>query len=138
MISRPTLNAVLVAAFIALTGTGSPPVLSAEPDPGVEQPPEPAVTDLIRRILDDPDRDYSTVDSAYDCNTEALYLATRDVLGKYVSSPNEQQAYLSEYILSGKEQCHCTQAIVGKHFDTLLGILGPETSGYRSCDGMRW
>jgi hypothetical protein len=135
MTTHPVKHVYPVALILCTALIASFPVLAEEPEAGVEQLNAPGMTGLIGRILEDPRRGYSSMDSSYGCNSEALYLATREVLGKYVDSPVENQRALSEYILSGKEQCICTEAIIGVDFDILLDNLGPETSRFRSCLG---
>ena len=119
-----------------LAGIGSYPVLAETPEGVILQTGKPALTELIKRILEDPHRGYSSVEGSFGCTSEALYLGTKELLGKYADSPEENQEALSDYILSGKEQCHCTEAIIGKDFDILLDNLGPKTAKYRSCIGM--
>jgi len=136
MATPATKHVCLAAILMSLAGIGSFPVLAEAPEGVILETGKPVVTELIRRILEDPHRGYPSVDSSFDCNSETLYLGTRDLLGKYVDNPVEYQAALRDYILSGKEQCHCTQAIIGKDFDILLDDLGSETSRFRSCDDM--
>lgn len=147
MYTTPVKHLNPVAIFVLLlAGVGSFPVLAEVPEGVILETGKPAVTDLIRRILEDPHKGYTAkrdtrsgytgVSGSYGCNSEALYTGTKELLWKYVESPGEYQSALSDYVLSGSEQCHCTQAIIGQDFDILLDNLGPETSKFRSCDGM--
>lgn len=129
-----------VSMLVLLAILGSSPVLAQElgevPEGVILETGKPVFIDLIRRIMEDPHRGYSNVDGSYDCKSETMYIGTKEVLRKYVESPEEYQAVLRDYVISSKEQCHCTQAIIGKDFDILLHDLGPETSRFRSCDPM--
>lgn len=124
------------AMLVLLMLSGLSPVGAAEYVEPVLDSGQPVIVELVRMILGDPDRNFSTLQSPSDCGTETMYLGTRDVLEKYVANPAEQGDALSSYILSGKDQCHCAEAIIGKDFDILLHDLGPETSGYKTCYGM--
>jgi hypothetical protein len=133
----PLTKHVYLAAILAmLAGIGSSPLLAQAPEGVILETGKPVIPDLIRRILEDPHRGYANVAGSFDCASEAVYLRTREILGQYATGPEENQAALSGYILSGKEQCNCAQAIVGKEFDILLHDLGPETDKFRSCGGM--
>jgi hypothetical protein len=57
-----------------------------------------------------------------------VYLGTRKVLEEYVATPPEKEAELRDYLLSGKEQCNCTRAIVGKEINILVKELGLDMS----------
>jgi len=122
--------------LVLLMFSGLSPVVAAEYVEPVLDSGQPVIVELVRMILGDPARNFSTLQSPSDCGTETMYLGTRDVLEKYVANPAEQGDALSSYILSGKDQCHCAEAIIGKDFDILLHDLGPETSGYKTCYGM--
>jgi len=124
------------AMLVLLMFSGLSPVVAAEYVEPVLDSGQPVIVELVRMILGDPARNFSTLQSPSDCGTETMYLGTRDVLEKYVANPAEQGDALSSYILSGKDQCHCAEAIIGKDFDILLHDLGPETSGYKTCYGM--
>jgi hypothetical protein len=128
MIIHPTKRVYLLTILMLLTGIGSFPVLAEEPAAVVKEESNPVMNELIGRILKDPSRDYSSVSGPDDCNSEPLYHGTKEQLGKYVASPMENQEALRDYILSGKEQCNCTLAIIGKNFNILLKDLGSDIS----------
>lgn len=132
----PIKRVYLLALLVVLTGAGSFSLLAAGPEVVILETGKPVIPDLIRRILEDPHRSYSSVQGSFDCASEELYLRSREILGKYAAAPLENKAALSNYLLSSKEQCNCAQAIVGKNFENLLFDLGPETSEFRSCGGM--
>ena len=106
-----------------LAGIGAFPARAAEPEAVIETTNEPGMTGLIGRILEDPHKSYANVRGPDDCNSEALYLGTKDILRKYVADPVENHDGLRDYLLSGKEQCSCTRAIIGKNIDILLEDL---------------
>jgi hypothetical protein len=91
-------------------------------------PVKPGVTALIGRILADPHRDYHSVHGPDDCNSEATYQGTREVLGKYVADPVANKPVLKDYIFSGEAGCNCTRAIIGKDIDILMKDLGTDIS----------
>lgn len=91
-------------------------------------PGKPGITALLGRILEDPHRDYQSAQGPDDCNSEAVYNDTREVLGKYVANPAENRPALKDYIFSGKAACNCTRAIVGKDIDILMKELGMDMS----------
>ena len=97
------------AMLVLLMFSGLSPVVAAEYVEPVLDSGQPVIVELVRMILGDPARNFSTLQSPSDCGTETMYLGTRDVLEK---------------------------AIIGKDFDILLHDLGPETSGYKTCYGM--
>lgn len=110
----------MAAVLMLVTGLTAFPVLAEEAVNLEMIPSKPGVTELVGRILQDPHRDYSRVHGPDDCNSETLYTDTKELLGNYVADPTGQTASLRDYIISGKEQCNCTRAIVGKYFDTLV------------------
>ena len=128
MITPATKHVYPGAILVFLAGISSFPVLAVEPTFVAEETSNPVTNGLIRRILEDPRRDYSSASGPDDCNNEALYIRTKELLGKYVANPMENREVLSDYILSSKEQCNCTGAIIGKDFDILLKDLGSDIS----------
>jgi hypothetical protein len=114
-----------LAVLQLLTGIGSLPVLAAEGTTGeIMIPVKPGVNALIQRILDDPGITYDSVQGPDDCNSEALYQGTREILREYIAAPGAKQAQLRDYILSGRDPCNCAKTIVGTDFDILVGDLG--------------
>jgi hypothetical protein len=129
MNTYPLKRVYLPAILMLLTGIGSFHVLAAEPAAMVIEDSNPAVMrDLIGRILEDPSRDYSSVRGPDDCSNETLYQGTKELLGEYVADPVENQEALLDYILSSKEQCDCTLAIIGMNVNILLKDLGSDIS----------
>jgi hypothetical protein len=123
-----------IVLLVVLAGAASSPAPAAA-QPGTVDPDaeNPLIVDLIGRILGAPETKFSNMDDPSDCRNETLFLGTRDMLGKYVADPTGNRAALQDYLLSGGDQCHCAEAIIGKDFDILLYELGPETARYRSC-----
>jgi hypothetical protein len=136
MVNSDRLLTVFIQAalLVVLAFAGLTPVVAAESDEQVLESGQPVIVDLVRSILGDPARSFSSLHGPSDCTTQAMYLGSRDVLEKYVANPADQEASLRNYLLSGKDQCQCAEAIIGKDFDILLHDLGPQTSGYRTCD----
>ena len=122
-----------IAVLVVLAGTGLSPALAQEPGMVTQDTERPVIVDLIQRTLGDPAVNYDSVADPSDCRSETLYLGTRDVLEKYVANPAENRTALQGYFLSGRDQCDCAEAIIGKDFDIVLHDLGPETARYRSC-----
>ncbi|MEZ5542092.1 MAG: hypothetical protein R3F42_08615 [Pseudomonadota bacterium] len=104
----------LLASIAAL------PARSAAPVESEVIRSKPGLHELVRRVLDDPHRDFSSVRGPDDCEDEALYLGTKQVLGDYIADPSGQRPMLREYLLSDKAQCSCTRAVIGKDFDILV------------------
>jgi hypothetical protein len=101
---------------------------SADDPADVIQTGAPVIPKLIGRILEDPYRDYDSVKGPDDCNSEALYLGSKEILGKYAADPAANEEALREYIISSEEQCNCTAAIVRKEFDILVNHLEADIS----------
>lgn len=128
MYSHSGMRLCMAAVLTMLTGIASFPAQSEETIMGKVIPSEPGVNEVIGRILDDPQRDYASAQGPDDCNSEELYLGTKTALGNYVANPAGQQAAMQDYILSGREPCNCTRAIVGKYIDDLVKELGMDMS----------
>jgi hypothetical protein len=129
MKTPPAKHGSVVAILVLLAGIGSFPVVAEEPEIVIEQAGQtPGMIGIISRILDDPQRDYASVWGPDDCNSETLFLATKEQLRGYVVNPVENQEALRAYILSGKEPCNCTRALIGKDFDILIEDLETDFS----------
>jgi hypothetical protein len=106
------------------------PLHALAEDVAIEEmiPAKPGMTELLGRILEDPQRDYQRVYGPDDCNSETIYQDTRGVLGDYVANPAGKKSALKDYIFSGEAACNCTRAIVGKNIDILMKDLGANIS----------
>lgn len=122
-----------IALPVVLAGAGLSPALAQESGMATPAAERPVIADLIQRILGDPTVNFDSVADPSDCKNETLYLGTRDVLGKYAANPAQNRTVLQGYLISGRAQCDCAEAIIGKEFDIVLHDLGPETARYRSC-----
>jgi hypothetical protein len=118
-----TLAAILMstAGFASLAATADEPITDSQTAKSV-------LPQLIERIVTDPYRAYADVRGPDDCNSEALYLATKEVLANYAASPAENAGALRQYVLSDETQCNCTAALIGKDFDILLHDVGSDIS----------
>jgi len=128
MISHPRMHRCLATVLMCVTGFASIPALAEEADVEEMIASKPGITPLLGRILADPNRNYQRFRGPDDCNGEEVYLGTRKVLEEYVATPPEKEAELRDYLLSGKEQCNCTRAIVGKEINILVKDLGLDMS----------
>lgn len=128
MISHPGMHRYLAAVVMCLTGLASFPAQTEEAAVEEVIASKPGITQLLGRILEDPHRDYQRVKGPDDCNSEELYLGTKEILGEYVANPTEKQSALRDYILSGQAPCNCTRAIVGKEIDILTKDVGLDMS----------
>jgi hypothetical protein len=121
-------HAYLTAAIMLLSVAGSAPLLADEPTVLVEQEAGNSLSALLKNILGDTDRHYDRYQGPDDCNTEQLYVNTREVLGNYADAPEQYQEALRNYMLASKQQCNCTRAIIGKNFDILVDAVGSDFS----------
>ena len=129
MNTSPAKHGYVVAILVLLVGIGSFPLQAEEPEIVIEEAGQtPGLIGIISRTLNDPHKDYSSVWGPDDCNSEALFLATKEQLAGYVANPKGNKEALRAYILSAKEPCNCTRAIVGKDFDILIEDLETDFS----------
>ena len=128
MILPLTKQASPAVAILLLSCFGSAPLLADEPTVVVQPEAGSSLSTLLVNILGDTNRHYDRYQGPDDCNTEQLYVNTREVLGNYAEAPEQNQEALRHYILASKQQCNCTRAIIGKNFDILVDAVGSDLS----------
>lgn len=124
MISHTKARAGLVAGIFLLAEFVALPAPAEETATQPEVPSSQVVLDVIGRTLNDRHRDFRSTQGPDDCNTEAVYAATRSALKQYIDNPAANDEALRRYLLGDKAQCNCTRAIIGDNFDTILAYLG--------------
>ena len=90
----------------------------------IETMNQPGLPGLVQRTLADPLRSFSDVSGPDDCNSETVYLGTREVLKEYAANDMKHREALKNYNLSGRDQCNCSRAIIGKDFDLVVEDVG--------------
>jgi hypothetical protein len=128
MITPPSKYVPLKATIMLLSLLGAFPVLADEPTVVEQKETADTLSALLKDILGDTNRNFARYYGPDDCSTDQFYLSSAELLGKYAQAPAEHQAALRHYIESGKEQCNCVRAIVGKYFDILVDAVGTEMS----------
>jgi hypothetical protein len=128
MIAPPSKYAPMAAIIMLLSMLWAAPVLADEPTVVEETEAAGSLSQLLKDILGDPNRNFNRYYGPDDCSTEQLYIGSKDLLGKYAQAPAEHRGALRAYIESGKEQCNCARAIVGKNFDILVDAVGSDMS----------
>jgi hypothetical protein len=125
---KPLSKPASRVAALLLSIPGAAAVLADEPTVVQETETADTMAVLLKDILGDPKRNFDRYYGPDDCATEPLYVKSADRLGSYADAPEEQQQALRSYIESGREQCNCTRAIVGKDFDILVRSVGSDMS----------
>jgi hypothetical protein len=128
MTASLSIHASLTAAILLLSVSASAPLLADEPTVLVQPEAGNSLSDLLKNILGDTDRHFDRYQGPDDCNSEQLYVNTREVLGNFADAPENNDAAVRNYILANKQQCNCTRAIIGKNFDILVDAVGSDLS----------
>jgi hypothetical protein len=124
---RSTLVSI-ATALLLLSGPGMTPAFADVPTVVVQQEAESSLSMLLKNILADTNYNFERFRGVDDCDTEQVYSASRNLLGRYADAPSQNQEALRDYILANKSQCNCVRAMVGKNFDILVNTVRSDMS----------
>jgi hypothetical protein len=128
MIPIRSSHVSLKAAIVLLSTLTAVSAVADEPTVLVQPEAESSLSALIKNILADTNYNFERFRGLDDCGNKQLYIASRDLLGRYADAPEQNEEALRNYILNNKAQCNCVRALIGKNFDILVDTVRSDLS----------